>query len=98
MRTAYLKSREGGVLLSVKVQPRALANEICEPIGNELKIKITAPPVDSAANQALVEFLANRLQCAKSAVQILRGHTSRHKTIFIAGTSVSDVQKRLEQD
>ena len=77
------KQIDGTVLLAVKVQPRASRNEICAPAGNELKIRITAPPVDSAANQALVDFLAEILDCPRSALQIVRGQTSRHKQLAI---------------
>ena len=58
-----MRETSGGTLLSVKLQPRASRNEIGEPLGDELKIKVTAPPVDSAANQALIEFLAETLKC-----------------------------------
>src|SRR6266705_5523370 len=54
----FLRAQPEGTLLSVKLQPRASKNEIGEPLGDELRIKVTAPPVDAAANQALVEFLA----------------------------------------
>ena len=57
----WLQTRPDGVLLSLKVQPRASRDEVGEALGNELKVKITAPPVDSAANEALVRFLAEVL-------------------------------------
>ena len=47
---SFLRETSGGTLLSVKLQPRASANEIGVPLGDELKIKVTAPPVDAAAN------------------------------------------------
>ena len=54
MRTpGFIQVESDGVLLSVKLQPRASRQEICGPLGDELRIKVTAPPVDSAANQAL---------------------------------------------
>ncbi|HWN97364.1 MAG TPA: DUF167 domain-containing protein, partial [Methylomirabilota bacterium] len=65
----YLQVQNDLVLLHVKVQPRASCTEIGEVLGHELKIKITAPPVDSAANEALVKFLAERLECPRRAVQ-----------------------------
>ena len=62
----YLKVQSDGVvLLHVKVQPRASRHEIGAALGSELKIKITAPPVDSAANEALVKFLAVLLGCPR---------------------------------
>jgi len=90
-----LKPTQGGLTLAVKVQPRASANEICGGLGGELKIKVTAPPVDSAANEALIKFLAEKLDCPKSAVTIVRGHTSRHKTIHLSGLAEAEVRRLL---
>ena len=59
----YVRDQVDGVLLSVKLQPRASADEIGEPLGGELRIKVTAPPVDAAANEALVRLLAEVLEC-----------------------------------
>jgi uncharacterized protein (TIGR00251 family) len=91
----FIRSQPDGVLLSIKVQPRASKNEIGETLGNELKIKVTAPPVDSAANEALLKFLAETLGCGKSAVQLVRGQTSRHKLVRVAGVSAEQVAQRL---
>ena len=91
----FLRETAGGTLLSVKLQPRASKNEIGEPLGNELKIKITAPPVDAAANQALVEFLADKLDCSRGKVELIRGQTSRHKTILIHGFTPAEVLARI---
>lgn len=92
---SFLHTHEGGVYLSVRLQPRASRNEIAEPIGNELKIKVTAPPVDSAANEALLDLLKKKLGVPRSAIELVRGQTSRHKSVFIAGLSVAEVQARL---
>ena len=91
----FLRETAGGTLLSVKLQPRASKNEIGEPLGNELKIKVTAPPVDAAANQALVEFLADKLDCSRGKVELIRGQTSRHKTILIHGFTPEEVLAKL---
>lgn len=91
----FLKAHREGTLLSVKVIPRASRNEIGEVLGGELKIKITAPPVDSAANRALIEFLAETLSCPKSAVILLRGETSRHKTLLLKGLTPEQVTALL---
>jgi uncharacterized protein (TIGR00251 family) len=95
MSADFLTPRPDGVLLAVKLQPRASKNEIGAPLGAELKIKVTAPPVDAAANQALVELLAEKLGCPRGAVRIIRGHTSRHKTIWLAGLTAAEVQQKL---
>jgi len=79
----------------VKLQPRASKNEIGAPLGDELKIKVTAPPVDATANQALVELLAEKLGCTRKRVELIRGHTSRHKTILLHGFKAAEVVAAL---
>ncbi|HEY1662673.1 MAG TPA: DUF167 domain-containing protein [Verrucomicrobiae bacterium] len=91
-----LRAEADGVLLSVKLQPRASANEIGEPLGDELNIKVTAPPVDSAANEALVEFLAEKLHCARNCIEIIRGHKSRHKIVKLYGFTVEKINSLLK--
>src|SRR6185369_3886041 len=81
----YLRVQNDGVLLSVKLQPRASANEITGPAGAELRIKVTAPPADNAANEALIAFLAETLDCGRGRIELVRGHTSRHKLIKLHG-------------
>ena len=93
---ACLRAQSDGVLLSVKLQPRASANEIGEPLGDELRIKVTAPPVDSAANEALIELLADVLNCPRNRVELIRGHTSRHKVVKLHGFKVEEVVARLQ--
>jgi uncharacterized protein len=94
---AYVRLQpDGEIWLSVKVQPRASRNEIDGPLGNELKIKVTAPPVDSAANEALLRFLAETLGCPKGSVRLVRGGTSRHKIIAIRDVQVADVIATLK--
>ena len=80
---SWLRAAPEGLLLAIKLQPRASANAIGEPLGDELRIKVTAPPVDAAANEALLRFLAETLACPRGHVQLLRGHTSRHKTVLL---------------
>lgn len=93
--SGFLKTVPNGVTLALKVQPRASTNEIGEATGDELRIKVTAPPVDSAANEALQRLLSDALDCPRSAVQLLRGKTSRHKVIFIQGANADTVLEKL---
>lgn len=86
---------DGAVELRVKLQPRASKSGIDGPLGHELKIKVSAPPVDAAANQALVELLAEKLKCSKGAIAIVRGQTSRHKAIRITGLKMEFVLETL---
>jgi uncharacterized protein (TIGR00251 family) len=83
----FLRVEADGVRLSVKLQPRASANEIGEALGNELRIKVTAPPVDSAANEALLRLLADTLDCPRSRIELVRGKSSRHKVLKLHGVS-----------
>ena len=94
----FLRAQADGVLLSVKLQPRASANEIGDALGNELRIKVTAPPVDAAANEALVKLLAQHLDCPRNRVELVRGHTSRHKIVKLYGLAPEDVVKKLGTD
>ena len=92
---AFLRAQPDGVLLSVKLQPRASGNEIGEVLGSELRIKVTAPPVDAAANEALLRLLAQQLHCPRNRVDIVRGHTSRHKTVKLCGLAPEEVMAKL---
>ena len=93
---SFLKETAGGTLLSIKLQPRASKNEIGASLGDELKIKVTAPPVDAAANQALVELLAEKLSCSRGKVELLRGQTSRHKTVMLHGFTPVEILPLLK--
>jgi uncharacterized protein len=93
----FLRSQPDGTLLSVKLQPRASANEIVPYDGNgtELRIRVTAPPVDAAANEALIRLLAGRLDCARRSVELVSGHKSRHKVVKLHGFRPAEVLTRL---
>ncbi len=87
-----------GVTLSVRIQPRASKNEATRLEDGSLKIRLTAPPVDGAANEALVKFLADRFSVAKSRVEIVSGHTSRDKIVRISGKSSADAESLLYKE
>jgi|ERR1043166_7648708 uncharacterized protein (TIGR00251 family) len=91
----FLQVRDDLVFIAIKVQPRAARNEIVGPINAALKIKITAPPVDSAANDALLRFLSERLHCPRGAVQIVRGQKSRHKIVSVHGLDLDTIRRLL---
>ena len=92
----YLKPASNGVLLLIHLQPRASKNGISGVHGGRLKIRVTAPPVDSKANEALREFLAESFGISKSQVQIVKGEKSRQKTVMVEGISEMEVQRRLD--
>jgi uncharacterized protein (TIGR00251 family) len=90
------KAVQESALLAVRIQPRASKNEIILREDGAFKIRLTAPPVDGAANEALVKFLSDVLGIAKSRVEIVSGETSREKRIRISGMSDEDVKKLLK--
>jgi uncharacterized protein len=92
---AFLRVQPDGLLLSVKLQPRASVSEISEPLGGELRVKVTAPPVDAAANEALLRLLAETLDCHRGQVELVRGHTSRRKTVKLRGLTVEFALAKL---
>ena len=92
---AFLRAQPDGVLLSVKVQPRAAKNQIGVAQGNELKVQVAAPPVDSAANEALIELLAEKLDCGSNRIEIVRGHKSRHKTVKLYGFTAEEAFHKI---
>ncbi len=67
------------LILRIKAQPKASKDEFCEVLGECLKVRITAPPVDGKANQHLIKFLAKQFKVSKSRVELLSGETSREK-------------------
>ena len=83
-------------MLSIKLQPRASSNQIGEPLGNELRIKVTAPPVDSAANEALIRLLAEVMAIPRNRVELIRGSSSRHKVVKLYGVKVQEAIRVLQ--
>ena len=84
--------RGSAVLVSVHVQPRATRSEIVGLHGAALKVRLQAPPVDGAANEALVTLLAERLGVARRAVRVVAGASSRAKTVEVDGTTEDAVR------
>jgi hypothetical protein len=83
--------KNGSVSFLVRVQPRASCDEFAGEYQNALKIRLTAPPVDDRANEALRKFLAARLNVATTAVRIVAGEHSRTKRVEINGVSPATI-------
>jgi len=79
-----------GVIIKLHLQPRASRTEICGIQGDELKVRVTSPPVDDAANTLCTEYFAKLFKTAKSRVTIISGSKSRHKRLLITGTTLDD--------
>ena len=81
--------------LALKVIPNAPRNEIAGRLGDAIKVKIHAPPLEGRANDALCEFLAERLNVPRRAVTVVRGDTSRQKVVRVDGLSLAEATTRL---
>jgi uncharacterized protein len=91
----FLTTLEDSLILRVYVQPRASKNQICGIQGEELKIRLTSPPVDGAANKLCREFVADLFDVSKSSVEIISGKTSRHKRLRILGNQPGQFSKHI---
>ena len=85
------------VRLSVRVKPRASKSRIVRMQALELEVALAAPPVDGAANQALLELLASVLSIRQSALQLVLGQTSKQKVVEVRGLSAEEVSARLQR-
>lgn len=81
--------------LTVRVLPRASRTEIAGVEGSSVRVRVTAPPANGAANDAVRRLLARALGCPPSAVEILRGHGGREKLVRIVGLAPAEVLARL---
>lgn len=83
-------------LLKLHVTPRGSKSEITGWRDDALCVKITAPPVEGAANSAIVKFIADRLGVRKSQVELVSGERSREKVVRVFGLADADVKMRLK--
>ena len=81
--------------LTVEVRPRAGRTEIDGWQGGVLRVRVAAPPAEGAANEAVRSLLAERLGCARSRVEIVRGHTARTKLVRVVGLDRAAAAARL---
>jgi uncharacterized protein len=84
------------ITFDVQVVPRASKERLGPVLGERLKIQLTAPPVDGAANEALVALLARKLGTRRDQIQIIRGLTGRKKTVRIVGATPAALRSQLE--
>lgn len=83
----FLETHPDGTLMRVRVVPRAAREEVGEILGDALKIRLTAPPVEGKANRALLKFIARTLGVPGSRITLLSGKTGRTKRLLIQGVS-----------
>jgi hypothetical protein len=73
------------IILKVYLQPKSSKNEIIGPYRDGIKVKVTAPPAEGKANEALIKFLAKEFKIPPSSIEILKGHHGRKKIIRVGG-------------
>ena len=81
--------------IAIKAIPNAPRTQLVGWLGDALKVKVHAPPVDGRANDALCEFFADALGLPRRAISLVHGETSRQKVIAIEGLSLDEVKTRL---
>jgi uncharacterized protein len=91
----YIRECDGGVRVSVHVQPRARQTRIVGQHGDALKIQLASPPVDGKANAALRDFLAATLDLPRAQVSLVAGQRSRAKTLLATGIDLAGATDRL---
>ena len=91
----FQTTADGGTAFAVRVIPRAQKDAIQGEIGDALKVRLCAPPVDGAANAALVAFLAEKAGVPRSRVRIVAGATGRNKRVAIDGIAPDAAEARL---
>ena len=92
-----MRARDNAVRFPVRVQPRAARSEVAGMYGESLRVRLNAPPVDGAANEELIELLAERLGVARRDVSIVGGATSRSKVVEVRGVSVQLVRSLVTE-
>lgn len=90
-----IEATRTGCVFRVRVSPRASRDAIGGAHDGALKVALTAPPVEGAANAALVKLLAKRLGVSKSAVRIVSGESSRNKRVEVDGVSPDQARRSL---
>ena len=90
-----ISSHARGSALSITVVPRAGRSSIEESTDGTLRVRVAAPPVDGAANVALLRFLADVLDVPRSRLEIASGKSNRHKRVVVEGMTPGELQERL---
>lgn len=94
-----IKTTENGLILKIKIIPNSSKNEISlEP--EFIKVKVTAQPIENKANKALIELLSKKLKVSKTSIEIIRGETSKEKTLMIKNADLKkqeEIKNKIEE-
>ena len=78
-------------ILKVYLQPKSSKNEVVGPYRDGIKVKVTTPPTEGKANEALIRLLAKELGISPYCIEMIRGHHSREKTLKISGVTLQEL-------
>ena len=93
-----IRETKEGLIINLKISPNAAKNDIVKD-ETGVKIKLTAQPIEGKANKALLEFLSKKLKVPKTSIEIIKGETSKDKTLLIKVTDndkISDIKKLFD--
>jgi uncharacterized protein len=90
-----LQAVDNGVLIHLFVQPRASKNQLAGVVEDELKVRLTSPPVDGAANALCIKYFAKLLGIAKSELELVAGEKSRHKRLLVKSGDLDVIRQIL---
>ena len=93
-----IRETKEGLIINLKISPNAAKNDILKD-ETGVKIKLTAQPIEGKANKALLEFLSKKLKVPKTSIEIIKGETSKDKTLLIKVTDndkISDIKKLFD--
>ena len=96
MNSLIVQDTKDGAILTVHIQPKASTTECVGVHGDAIKIRVAAPPVDGAANDELIRFLARQLSIPSTSLRIHSGAGGRHKRVLVKGITAKLVMARLK--
>ena len=91
-----LQGTDGGVVVAVHVHPGAGRSEIVGRHGDALKVRVSSPPVEGRANDAVAELVARTLGCKPAAVEVVGGRTSRDKRVQVTGVELAEAERLID--
>jgi uncharacterized protein (TIGR00251 family) len=92
-----IREKSGAVTFEVRVVPRSARSEIVGEHGGALKVKLTSPPVEGAANEELMRLLSKELGVARSYIDVVSGHASKTKRVRVSGSDKAKIHAILKQ-
>lgn len=95
-KLTFVREHKSGVLLEISVVPKASRNQIVGVHDGRLKLQVTAPPSDGAANRAVCQLIAKVAGIPKSRVTVIAGESNRRKTVLLVGVEIDTVYHVLE--